>query len=122
MMSCHFAATAHRIFAFDLERLVEGTELVQHDSNVIANAGACELGKWILDREAKYATLPHFQELCLCHQRFHEVAGEMVRKLDSGDIQGARVIEETTFRDLSASVLAAIEAMSEELDRGAGKA
>lgn len=117
MLPCHFAATSHRIFAFQLELLVDGDELADCDPEAVANAGVCELGKWLVAHAADFAHLPHFRELEATHRRFHEIAGEMICLFRRGDEAAARQLHATRFRETSDAVLAAIAAMADETKR-----
>lgn len=117
MFACHFASTSHRIFAFQLELLVDGEEPADCDPAAVANAGACELGKWLVAHAVELAHLPHFRELEATHRRFHEIAGEMICLYRRGDEAAARRLHATRFRESSDSVLAAIAAMAAEMKR-----
>jgi hypothetical protein len=68
---CHFASTAHRIFAFQLEMLVDGMGQEDCDPETVANPTACELGKWLAALAAELAHLPPVRELATTHRRFH---------------------------------------------------
>lgn len=44
----------------------------------------CELGRWLKGEGAKLAASPDFQQLAADHARFHQAAGEVIRKADAG--------------------------------------
>jgi hypothetical protein len=117
MFPCHFAATSHRLFAFELEQVVEGESSTDCNPEAVANPNVCELGKWIAANRGDLAQNAHFRELEAHHQRFHEAAGEMICRHQRGDVAGARAVESGDFKWASDAVLAAIELMGDEMKR-----
>ncbi len=111
MINFNFASTAHKIFAFKLEVLVDGNDASHCNPEIAADHGACDLGKWLIAHGGELGHLPHVAELDRSHRRFHEAAGEMLRRFHDGDVAGARAIEQTEFRAASDAVLAALEVM-----------
>jgi len=119
MINCNFASTAHKIFAFKLEMLVDGNDAGACDPAVAADHGACDLGKWLVAHAGELGHLPHFAELDRSHRHFHETVGEMLRRFHDGDVAGARAIEQGEFRSASDEVLLALEIMGAEVGRDA---
>lgn len=117
MFTCQFASIAHKIFAFKLERLVDGSGDDECDPETAADHAACDLGKWLVAHAAELAHLPHFAQLDRSHRRFHEIAGEMIRLFRAGDVAGARNLEQTDFKEVSEVVLAALGEMGAVLDK-----
>lgn len=117
MFNCRFASTAHRIFAFKLELLVDGNDADCCDAAAAADHAACDLGKWLAAHAAELGHAPHFAELERSHRRFHAIAGEMIRRFRTGDVAGARSLEQTEFKAESEAVLAALEEMGDEIDK-----
>lgn len=114
MLPCRFASFSHELFVFNLEKMLE-SDPQGIDRDAIANHQICELGRWLAAHEHELGALTHFVELRTTHQRFHEIAGEMVDHYRQGDVARGRLIQQTQFRDLSSSVIAAIDAMGSEM-------
>jgi methyl-accepting chemotaxis protein len=54
------------------------------DAAAVAQDDRCDLGKWIHGEGRKYANSAEFEKLVADHKRFHQAAGEIIRKADSG--------------------------------------
>lgn len=117
MFSCQYASTAHRIFAFKLEMLIDGSDVGACDPASVADHAGCDLGKWLAAHAADLGHLPNFAELDRSHRCFHEIAGEMARLFAAGDVAGARSLEQSDFKVESEAVLAALEEMGDLIDK-----
>lgn len=117
MFNCQFASTAHRIFAFKLEMLVDGSDAGACDPASAADHAGCDLGKWLTAHAAELGGMPRYAELERSHRHFHEVAGEMIRLFAAGDVAGARSLGQTGFKAASDAVLAALEEMRDLIDK-----
>jgi hemerythrin-like metal-binding protein len=123
MIELELASAQHRIFVLRLELLVEQIEEADYDHVVVGDDEACALGRWMNGSGRALAYLPQCADLREAHRRFHEQAGEMVRRFNGGDVAGAAAVLSGSFAQASRAVDAAIErlrdvarAEREELD------
>jgi methyl-accepting chemotaxis protein len=59
------------------------------DSATVADARACELGRWMDGEGRRYQEVEDYRALVEKHTAFHRVAAEVLRLAESGDRAGA---------------------------------
>ena len=85
------AIEAHVRWKIRLESYIAGTSDEELDANEVCRDDQCLLGKWIYGAGGeKYSDLPKFQFIKETHANFHRCAGDVVRMVDDGDIEGAQ--------------------------------
>ena len=91
------AIAAHITWKVRLSQFIEGTRSDSISSADVEQDNRCDLGKWIHGEGAAFKAAPHYQDLVEKHAHFHKCAAEVVRKVESGDRDGARL----ALRDLA---------------------
>jgi len=85
------AIQAHVLWRVRLEAYVDGTSSEKLSPDTVGRDDCCALGKWIYGAGGMhYGTHPIFPDLKDVHACFHKAAGEVVRCVDSGNIDKAR--------------------------------
>ncbi len=85
------AIQAHVLWRVRLEAYVEGKSTEKLNPDVVGRDDCCALGKWIYGAGGShYGSHPRFPELKDVHNCFHKAAGEVIRCVDSGEIEKAR--------------------------------
>ncbi|MDM8518477.1 CZB domain-containing protein [Anaerolineales bacterium HSG6] len=64
----------------------------QLESAVVSQDNQCELGKWIYEQGTQYSHLPAYHTLKSEHAKLHKYAGDIVRKAEFGDKEGAKAL------------------------------
>jgi len=106
------AITAHRQWRRRLLDFVAGGSHEQLDSAVVGRDDQCALGKWIYGTcQPALGRHPLCENLRSAHRAFHECAGEIIRKRQSGDIARARHLLGGDFARRSEETIHHIEAM-----------
>lgn len=72
------------------------------------DSGACELGAWLRGEGARYRDLPGFDALVEAHDRFHDLAAEVVRLHRLGDETEVRMLVEEVLPPASEDVALAL--------------
>ena len=114
----HFddAVAAHIKWKIRLTQFIDGTSTEKLDSNVICQDSQCALGKWIYGDGAKYQHIGHFDELKDRHAQFHRCAGDVVKRVDNRDLNGARALLSGEFIEASKKTVASIMALKGEVE------
>lgn len=111
-----FVKVWHRVFSQNLTYVIDG---LQPDSafkvEVIANAGICQVGRWLAVQTTDVEQLTAFSELVECHNRYHQIAGETLSLFQAGEIGRAREILHSEFAFSSDAVCEAINTLEHEL-------
>jgi Chemoreceptor zinc-binding domain len=55
------------------------------DPQKVAKDDQCDLGKWLRSQGAKFATHPAFAQLVAEHAKFHQAAGDIIRRANAGE-------------------------------------
>lgn len=110
------AVDAHVAWIMKLQEAIAGG--VKLDVAEVGKDGLCELGKWIYSLGAVYQDRAAFRNLKSKHAEFHQCAGEVVRKVNAGDVEGAlsMVSKGGEFIRVSTDTINAIMALKKELD------
>ncbi len=69
---------------------IEGRSAEKLDPAVIARDDQCQMGKWIYGDGKLFQDTPQYEQVRAEHARFHQIAANVVRHVDSGD-RGAAV-------------------------------
>lgn len=85
------AISAHVNWKIRLRMFLNGTG-EKIESAVVGRDNLCELGKWIYGLGFEYSHLPSYQTMKTEHTNFHRYAGDVVRKIETGDKQGAETL------------------------------
>lgn len=117
-MNFEDAISAHIKWKVRLSRFIDGTGMETLDSTAVGRDDLCDLGKWIYGEGAKYATLRHYRNLVEEHAKFHRCAGDVVRKVECGDVAGARTALGGAFVAASKDTVAAIMELKREAFKG----
>ncbi|MCK5517852.1 MAG: CZB domain-containing protein [Alphaproteobacteria bacterium] len=89
-------------------------------ADVVSCDDKCEMGQWIHSAEAaKFSSTPEFVTMKTEHARFHKAAGNIIRKVDSGqDItEDLALGSDSEFGVASSTVVAAIMAMMKKMSK-----
>jgi methyl-accepting chemotaxis protein len=108
------AIAAHIKWKVRLSQFIDGTSTEQLKSDTICRDNLCDLGKWIYGDGAKYKTLPHYKDLVGKHANFHRCAGDVVKKVETGDRPGAKASLAAAFATASKETVAAIMELKKE--------
>ncbi|HZW26662.1 MAG TPA: methyl-accepting chemotaxis protein [Gallionella sp.] len=114
----HFddAVAAHIKWKVRLTQFIDGTGTEKLDSAVVCQDNQCALGKWIYGEGSKYQHIGHFDELRDRHALFHRCAGEVVKRVDNRDLNGARALLSGEFVEASKKTVASIMALKGEVE------
>jgi hypothetical protein len=63
---------------------------VGFDLDVVGQADACNLGKWLGKEGQRWLTPPDMERICKQHDEFHRLAASIVAKIRGRDYAGAR--------------------------------
>lgn len=99
------AIAAHRVWSSRLRFYLDG---ITDDIVTVERIGdftACVLGRWLYGSGADYDLFKQYHELIETHQRFHEVAAEVVRLHHAGETDNADSLLTGDFEDLSHKVI-----------------
>lgn len=109
------AVDAHVAWIMKLQEAIGGG--IKLDVAEVGKDTLCELGKWIYSLGTVHQDMAAFQNLKSKHAEFHQCAGEVVRKVNTGDVEGAlnMVDKEGEFIRISSETISAIMAMKKEL-------
>lgn len=112
------AIEAHVRWKVRLEAYINGTGEERLDPSVVCRDDQCVLGKWIYGAGGeRYGEHPKFPGLRETHRAFHQSAGEVIRKVDSGDTEGAReLLCRGEYAKYSHRIKSELARMSLELD------
>lgn len=102
------ALARHAIWMTRLKLYVLGIGEQGLTAELAADSAACELGQWLLDGGRQYAALPGFSVLVEEHNRFHKVAGEVVRCQRAGETKQAMAILEEVLPEAAVCVAQAL--------------
>jgi methyl-accepting chemotaxis protein len=108
------AIAAHIKWKVRLSQFIDGTSTEQLKSDTICRDNLCDLGKWIYGDGAKYKALPHYKDLVSKHANFHRCAGDVVKKVETGDRPGAKASLAGVFATASKETVAAIMELKKE--------
>lgn len=64
---------------------IEGRSAEKLDPAVIARDDQCQMGKWIYGDGKLFQDTPQYAQVRAEHARFHQIAANVVRHVDSGD-------------------------------------
>jgi methyl-accepting chemotaxis protein len=109
------AVDAHVAWIMKLQEAIVGG--IKLDVAEVGKDTLCELGKWIYSLGTVHQDMAAFQNLKSKHAEFHQCAGEVVRKVNTGDVEGAlnMVDKGGEFVRISSETISAIMAMKKEL-------
>jgi methyl-accepting chemotaxis protein len=114
----HFddAIAAHVKWKLRLTQFIDGTSTEKLDSAVVCKDNLCALGKWIYGPGEAHKDVAHYADLVGKHAHFHRCAGEVVRKVDSGDKTGAMSILKGEFASAAKETVTAIMDLRKEVE------
>ena len=114
----HFddAIAAHIKWKTRLNQFIDGSSSEKLDSAIVCKDNQCVLGKWIYGEGEKYNRMPHYGELLTKHANFHRYAGDVVKKVDSKDIAGAKSILAGEFSVAAKETVTAIMDLKKEIE------
>lgn len=109
------AVDAHVNWIMRLQDAIDGGDRL--NVSEVGKDTQCELGKWIYSAGAAHQDKPAFQNLKAKHAEFHQCAGEVVRKVNAGDLDGAlgMVKKNGEFIRVSTETIDAIMLLKHEL-------
>lgn len=113
------AIEAHVRWKVRLEAYISGTSQEQLDPEVVCRDDQCVLGKWIHGPgSARYGNHPKFPGLRDTHKEFHRCAGDVIRKVDTGDTDSAReLLCKGDYAKYSHRIKSELARLSLELDK-----
>lgn len=108
------AVAAHKVWLRHLEFFMDGIEPDYVDLDTLGDPRLCNLGKWLDASVRLYGATAHFSRLTEAHRQFHRVAAEIVVCIREGRTAEANNLLKGRMSDLSAEIVALIEAMKKE--------
>lgn len=87
------------------------------EAGIVSLDNRCPLGQWIYGEGAQHSGLPEFTKLRTEHNRFHKIAGDVVRKAAAGQqvTEDLALGAHSDFAAASSSVVLAIMAMKAKM-------
>ena len=96
------AIANHVAWRQQFQTAIEGVDADKLNDLAIADHAACEFGQWLM---APAQTLlhdrPDFSQLLLAHERFHQVASEIIDYLHDAEVDAAQELLDTRFVEVS---------------------
>jgi len=112
------AIASHENWKQRLQKVLEGTSDESFEPAVVCLDNRCDLGQWLHGPgEQRLGRYPAFQVLIARHQYFHTQASAVVAQAQSGDMEKARKIINSSYRQASSQVILLLK----ELKRGLGR-
>lgn len=108
IMNFDEAIAAHIKWKIRLIRLIEGTSNEKLSSETVSRDNLCDLGKWLYGEGSKYKSLALYQDLLKKHAKFHVCAGEVIKKVELGDLGGADAMRKGPYDSASKDTINAI--------------
>lgn len=105
------AIAAHRVWSSRLRFYLDG---ITDDIVTVERIGdftACVLGRWLYGSGSDYDPFQQYHELLEIHQRFHEVAAEIVSLHHAGETDSADKLLTGDFAELSHRVIELLKQM-----------
>jgi hypothetical protein len=104
------AISAHGAWIGRFRRFFSGQEKL--DAAVVSKNDQCDFGKWLNGEGKGLLDGASYQQIHKLHTEFHKIAGEVVRKVERGDVAGGKAAIEKTgeFGKASAVLTAAMMA------------
>jgi hypothetical protein len=96
---------AHKAWFGRLRSYLDGLTDGELSVGDVNDCKRCVLGQWLYGSGEQYNLFTHYHELIKVHQRFHEVAGQIVELHQSGQTAKAEALLETEFKFLSEQVV-----------------
>lgn len=111
------ALAAHVNWKERLERYLNGTSEEELDPMVICRDDQCALGKWIHGPALNYFHGDaDFHKLRTDHANFHYVAGNVVKKMQEHDKEGANTLLKNEYERTSREVINDLTELNKQLD------
>ena len=109
------AIDIHVAWIKKLQEAISGGEKL--DPTMVCKDNLCKLGEWIYGEGKAHQNLAAYEPLKIKHAQFHQCAGDVVRKVNAGDVQGALAMVDTggVFITVSTDTISAILKMKREL-------
>jgi hypothetical protein len=82
------AIAAHGQWRVKFQNFMDGK--LDLDAAQVRKGNGCDFGQWLETDGKKAMPIEAFAKVHALHDKFHEVASEVVRKKKSGDTQGAK--------------------------------
>lgn len=102
------AISAHIKWKARLANFIDGISTESLKSEIVCKDNMCELGKWIYGEGAVFSSRPHYEDLVVKHANFHRCAAEVVKKVESKDKEGAKLLLSKQFVVASKETVTAI--------------
>lgn len=112
------AIAAHIKWKVRLGQFIDGISTERLKSENVCKDDLCDLGRWIYGEGSKYSAAPHYKDLVSKHANFHRCAGEVVRKVESGDRAGAKALLGGGFTTASKETVTAIMELKKQAAKG----
>jgi len=90
MSTIDAAITAHLLWRMRMTNALMSGNLEGIDRDMAARDDACALGQWISGPGTALQDEAVFQEFVECHRLFHASLAPIIRKIDGGDMAGAK--------------------------------
>jgi hypothetical protein len=108
------AIAAHQMWSKRLRHIVDGISPSRVTPAFVGSYTTCLLGEWLYGEGEKYGSTLEYTELIKIHQRFHEVAAEIVTLHLAGNNTAARQLLEGNFETLSNEVVYFLHRLRDE--------
>lgn len=108
------AIAAHIKWKVRLTQFIDGTSTEQLRSDTVCRDNLCDLGKWIYGEGAAFDSKPHYKDLVDKHAKFHRCAADVVKKVETSDKAGAKLLLSGPFAAASRETVTAIMELKKE--------
>ena len=105
---------AHQAWKQKLRSAIGGGEERKLNPDDVCKDNLCALGKWIYGAGREYERTSEYEPLRHTHAKFHVCAGDILRRAQAGDKDGANAILVGDFFDLSNRTVQLIAAMKRQ--------
>lgn len=117
LRSLEFAKLWHHVYLSALDKVhIDQADACAHlDADLIADAGACKLGRWLKLMPDHIKRMPAFSQLDAAHNRFHQLASEHVLACERQHAQQANRMLSDELKACSQAIDQALDALAAEL-------
>lgn len=91
---------------------IEDRSAEKLDPAVIARDDQCQMGKWIYGEGKRFQDAPQYEQVRADHAHFHDLAANVIRRVDNGDRQGAAALLRGDYATASHGLKRAVIALS----------
>lgn len=103
--------TNHLVWIERIASFLDQGEFSDEDLHEVASHDQCQLGQWLAsDAAVGLKGLPEFERLTTSHEAFHQLAGELISALQTGNEANALKVQED-FIGMSREVIDCLQVL-----------